>query len=255
MIPPRSNHGHAVNGLELLAYMGHSQGPCPYLEGQDSSLLFVDGDLTGEFYRDLLDKGYRRIGRRMYRPDCGTCAECKVIRAPVETFRRTKEQRRIWNRGRKAFTVEIARPSYSAEKAALYRRYLRWQHDTVEGAGDPCEYEGFFVETCLGNRTLELQHYYEGALTGVGIVDIAGDALSSMYFFFEPDTARFSPGTYSALYEIELAREWGLRYYYIGYYIAGCSSMNYKTRFRPCEVKGPDDRAWVVYEESRTQAC
>lgn len=239
-----------IHGLELMAYMGHGKGPCPYIPGQESNLLFIDGDLTGDFYRDLLDKGYRRLGRRLYRPDCPTCNECKVIRVPTGTFHRNKEQRRVWNRGKRTFTVALGRPFYTPEKAGLYRRYLRWQHGTLEGSTEETDFESFFVDTCLGDSTLEMRLTRDGDLVGVGILDVLPDALSSVYFYFDPSVARFSPGTYSALVEIDLAIEWGLDYYYLGYYIADCRTMNYKTRFRPCQLKGTDDDAWTVIDVS-----
>lgn len=239
-----------VHGLELMAYLGHGQGPCPYLPGRQSSLLFVDGHLTGSIYRDLLDKGYRRTGRRMYRPDCNGCNECKVIRVALAAFRKNKEQRRVWNRGQRLFEHRLVRPSYSKEKAQLYRRYLRYQHRSLEAPLDRDEYESFFVDSCLGKRTVEVQLLREGELVGVGILDVLRDAVSSMYFYFDPEIARFSPGTYSALLEMDIANEWGMPYYYLGYFIGGCAAMNYKARFRPCEIKAPDDEEWLRVESA-----
>jgi arginine-tRNA-protein transferase len=43
-------------------------------------------------------------------------------------------------------------------------------------------------------------------------------------------------GTFSALWEIEYAREQGIPHYYLGYFVRACASMNYKARFRPNEV-------------------
>ncbi|MEO0350206.1 MAG: hypothetical protein AAF282_09180 [Cyanobacteria bacterium P01_A01_bin.15] len=39
-----------------------------------------------------------------------------------------------------------------------------------------------------------------------------------------------------------LARELGRRALYLGYYVTGCKEMNYKARFRPCELLDPDGR-------------
>ena len=128
----------ASHGLELMAYMGHGTGPCPYIPGQESSLLFIDGDLTGEFYRELLDMGYRRVGTRMYRTDCPNCDECKVIRVPTATFRKSKEQRRVWNRGRRTFDVALGKPCYTSEKAGLLEPTVRLTLRQIrDGEGDP----------------------------------------------------------------------------------------------------------------------
>ena len=69
-------------------------------------------------------------------------------------------------------------------------------------------------------------------------------ALSTVYFYFEPDAAEYSLGTWSALFELELAAKWGLDHYYLGYYISACDAMNYKARFQPAEIKQPDSPIW-----------
>jgi arginyl-tRNA--protein-N-Asp/Glu arginylyltransferase len=82
-------------------------------------------------------------------------------------------------------------------------------------------------------------------------VDRLERALSTVYFYFDPEFAPLSPGTWSALYEIHLAQQWRLSHYYLGYYIPGCPSMNYKARFRPCEIKQPDVPGWQLFDTKR----
>jgi arginine-tRNA-protein transferase len=231
----------ASRGWAWQAYAGHSRLLCPYLPDREARLMYLHGDLAGPLYRRLLDGGYRRSGMYLYRPDCPACNECKVLRVPVAEFKMTKEQRRIWNRGRRLFTVERVEPEYSDERAAILKRYLEHQHARGEDAPRTREsYEDFYVNTCLGDQTIELQLRKDGVLVGVGVIDVLDDAVSSVNFFFDPSVARYSPGTFSALAEIDLARQWGKTYYYLGYYIAGCRTMNYKARFRPCQIKDPD---------------
>ena len=73
-------------------------------------------------------------------------------------------------------------------------------------------------------------------LIGVGLVDLAPSALSSVYFYHDPEWRAGSPGTFSALQEIRYAQETGRAYVYVGYWIAECQSMSYKNRFQPHEV-------------------
>lgn len=211
-------------------------GPCPYLPDRESTLLYLRGRVEPERYRELLDEGFRRCGDSYYRPICQSCNECKILRVPVATFTPSREQRRVRARGENVFTLRPASCGYSHEKAAIYRRYLEYQHEKVEES-DQRAYEQFLVATTLGKATFELQLWADQRLAGVGVVDQAGDALSSVYFYFDPEFARFSPGTYSALAEIDYAREQGLQYYYLGYYIAGCASMRYKAKYRPCDIR------------------
>ncbi|HPO13904.1 MAG TPA: arginyltransferase [Candidatus Hydrogenedentes bacterium] len=240
--------------LESLGFIRDITEECPYLPHKIATLRYGYGyGLTG-LYRSLLDNGYRRSGACLYRPVCETCTECQVIRVPIATFRKSKEQRRIWNRGQRCFQASLHPPEFTEEKRAIYRNYLAFQHACSKQDADPEKYTAFLVDTFLGGQTMELQLRVEGRLAGVGILDQVGDALSTVYFYFAPEYARLSPGTYSALYEIELARRWNLNYYYLGFYIQDCPQMNYKVRFRPCQLKYPDSEEWRVCERLEGRA-
>ena len=236
--------------LESIIHLGDVSDPCPYLPGREATLRFGNGRLVGRYYQQLLDWGYRRNGVYVYRPVCRSCRECWVLRVPVRTFRMSKSQRRVWNKGQGQFEVEWGSCRYTAEKAALYERYLSYQHGTDEGPVDEARYSAFLVDSCLPYETLEVQYRIGGRLAGVGIVDKLERALSTVYFYFDPEYAGLSPGTWSALYEIHLARKWGLAHYYLGYFIPGCGAMNYKARFQPCEIKQPDTPGWRCFDPS-----
>jgi arginine-tRNA-protein transferase len=76
----------------------------------------------------------------------------------------------------------------------------------------------------------------DGRLVAVGICDVLGDALSSVYCFYDTLEGRRGLGTYTALYELAYAKRQRLRYYYLGYFVSGCQAMRYKASFRPCEL-------------------
>ena len=240
----------SIETIEGQLYLGHINGPCSYLPGRDSSLMFLDGRGVGQLYRLLLDRGYRRHGNHLYRPDCGSCHECQVLRIPVDEFRPNRNQRRVWKRGQSIFRHRIASPQYTPEKLELYNRYLAFQHDQPPRSANQNEnsgaelYREFFVDSFLGAGTLELQLYVEDQLAGIAILDRAGDALSAVYFYFDPQFARHSPGTYAILLEIELAKDWGLRWFYPGFFIRECPAMSYKSNFGPHELRIPGEPDW-----------
>lgn len=236
-----------VDFLEQLMHLGDLPEPCPYLPDRVATLRLGDGTAASPWYEDLLVRAYRRSGQHVYRPVCRDCVECKTLRVLAGEFRRSKEQRRVWNRCTGVFDISIGTPSFSAEKLAVYGDYLRNQHGDATPP-DEEHYSRFLVDTCLGGRTLELQYRFEGRLAGLGILDRMEDALSSVYFYFDPAFDRYRLGTYSALYEIELARNWGLTYYYLGYYVEECPSMSYKLHFRPCEYRGRGETPWTRVE-------
>jgi len=219
-------------------YIGHIPGPCPYLEGRDWRLMLVDGGVLGPSYRRLLDAGFRRHGAHLYRPECADCNACQIHRLPIPRFTMTRSQRKCWRKGQALFDTVVEAPTCTPEKVALYNAYLAHQHGNTQDPIDAARYHDFFVATCLPGATLEVQLRARdtGALAGVGIVDVVEDALSTVYFYFDPAWSRHSPGTFSALAEIDWARSKGLRYYYMGYYIEGCAAMAYKANFGPCEL-------------------
>jgi arginine-tRNA-protein transferase len=57
-----------------------------------------------------------------------------------------------------------------------------------------------------------------------------------VYSFFDPDRPRNSLGTYLILDHIEIARDAGLPYVYLGYWVPGSQKMGYKAKFSGLEV-------------------
>ncbi|PHQ93279.1 MAG: arginyltransferase, partial [Marinosulfonomonas sp.] len=62
------------------------------------------------------------------------------------------------------------------------------------------------------------------------------DGLSMVYSFFDPIHDRNSLGTYIILDHIRIAREAGLPYLYLGYWVPGSAKMDYKSRFSALEI-------------------
>lgn len=96
---------------------------------------------------------------------------------------------------------------------------------------------------------MEHRLYAQNRLVGIGILDLSGPALSSVYFYFDPDYNRYSPGVYSVLQEIEYAKTRGLDFYYPGYYIEKNASMNYKIKFRPGLLRRRNEESWRATDE------
>ena len=84
-----------------------------------------------------------------------------------------------------------------------------------------------------------------GDLLAVALTDVLGDGLSMVYSFFEPDEAARSLGTLMVLDHIARARNMGLAYVYLGYWVRGSRKMDYKSRFLPQERLTPDGWARV----------
>lgn len=219
-----------------------SPSPCPYLPGlsAQSQGFVVDESISGSIYRQLMDRGFRRSGRVFYRPQCEGCSRCIPYRVPTASFTPTRSQRRVWRRN-SDIRVESRTPAPSDAKFDLYRRYLDWRHDgTMTGTRE--EMEHFLYDSPV--PSIEFEYYVGSRLVGVSLADLCGGTLSSVYMYFDPLEPRRSLGTYSVLWEIEYCRMNGLTYYYLGYYVPGSASMEYKARFGPGEVL-TDSGAWT----------
>ena len=176
--------------------------------------------LTPDLFDQLLEQGDRRSGPLLYRPSCPACTACEAIRVHVPSFRPTRSQRRAARRNDDV-TVERLRPSVSAEHLRLYNRHSRERGLSLrEQPATETDYRFFLVETCAD--TWEIQYRVDGRLIAVSILDLGREAVSSVYHYFDPDEARRSMGVFSVLREIELCRELGMEWYYLGLYVEAC---------------------------------
>lgn len=113
-----------------------------------------------------------------------------------------------------------------------------------------------------GYGTFHHQYWLDGQLVAVGVLDILPRCVSAVYFFYDPDWARLSLGTYSAFCELQLVRELhaggatALRHYYMGYYIHSCAKMRYKAHMRPSALLCPETYGWHTLDagEWKSQA-
>lgn len=213
---------------------------CPYLPGRvASNRAFLAECIDPDIYHAFMDAGFRRSGRVIYQPACAACQACVPIRVPVGTFTPSKSQRRCARRNADlALNTAPAEPS--DEKFDLYRRYTTARHrGNEDDVPDRESFESFLYHSPVDT----IEFTYRDAnqrLLAVGICDVSRRSLSSVYFYFDPTESKRGLGIYGALREIAFAREVGIPYYYLGYWIEPCRSMRYKAEFRPCELLHPD---------------
>lgn len=230
-----------TQSLPLLFYVTPPER-CAYLPGRESVNVFADprARMTTALYGRLIDKGFRRSGSHLYRPQCPGCNECIPTRIPVDRFTPDRSQRRT-RRINGDLRANALMQGYRADHFALYRRYQRGRHAGGEMDNPtPQSYLDFL--SCPWADTLFVEFRRAGALMGVAVCDRVVQGLSAVYTFFDPNEERRGLGTYAVLWQIEEARRRGLTYVYLGYWIADNTKMNYKTRFRPLE--GLIDGRW-----------
>jgi arginine-tRNA-protein transferase len=213
--------------------------PCPYLAGRDSRLVALRPNrLTPRLYELFLELNFRRLQDLVYRPQCEGCHECRQLRVEVAAFEPSRSQRRCLKRNADV-SATSGRPAPSPEKHALYRRYLEARHDG-KMSGSYGEYLEFLHEAPA--FTEEVEFRAGERLLGVGIFDATPQALSAVYFYFDPELEWRSPGTLNVLWLVEEARRRALRFLYLGYFVAGSRSMAYKAGFGPHQLLADDGR-------------
>ena len=223
----------SMRDLKVYTTYPHS---CSYLEDQEATTLFVDPRqrMDKQLYSNLSLLGFRRSGNHIYRPHCTYCDACIPARVPVAQFAPKRGQRRTWTRNR---DLMVQRTDDIRDDAAfnLYRRYIELRHaDGDMYPPDREQYESFL------NNAWDCTHYYRfydrGSLIALAVVDELVDGLSAIYTFFEPEAHKRSLGVYAILWQIEAARDMGLDYLYLGYWIRDCQKMSYKSDYRPLEL-------------------
>ncbi|WP_416915721.1 MAG: arginyltransferase [Roseicyclus sp.] len=217
---------------------------CPYLDGRRERKLFtaLQGEQAEKLNNALSKQGFRRSQNVLYRPSCTDCAACLSARIRVADFVPKKAHRRVLKRN--AGLQRGARSAWATEaQYALFRRYLDARHaDGGMADMDVFEFAAMIEETPVRTRVIEYRDESlpsqgeEAPLVAVCLTDILDDGLSLVYSFFDPDRMADSLGTHVILDHVELAREAGLPFVYLGYWVPGSSKMGYKAGFPALEV-------------------
>ena len=218
--------------------------PCEYLPAEQSELCYeLVPDLRVDTYMRRLLGGWRRIGPVLFRPDCAKCRKCESLRVPVMRFRLSGSQRRVWTRNEGEVHVRISEPSVDVERQTLFARFHEHGHQTKGWPAATASRLDSFLKNPF--PTEEWSYWVDHKLVGVGYVDALPEALSAIYYYHEPIEHGRSLGTFNILKIIESARQRGLPHVYLGYYVEGCRSLEYKASFRPNDILV--DGSWTPF--------
>lgn len=227
-----------------------SPQPCPYLPGQKERKVFANLAVEGavNLNDSLTRSGFRRSQTIAYRPACETCNACRSVRIDVANFRWTKRWRRVLARNAD-LEREPCRARASREQFRLLKRYLTHRHP---GGGmtemELRDYAGMVDASPVRTVVFEYRNAAgadpdaEGELQAAALTDVLRDGLSMVYSFYRPERASHSLGAFMVLDHVRFARELGLPYVYLGYWVKNSAKMGYKADFAPLEVFDAD--AW-----------
>jgi len=197
----------------------------------------LQGDQAEKLNDSLSKQGFRRSQNVLYRPSCSECSACLSARISVADFKLSKSQRRT-NRRNDHVVRRATSPWASEEQYALFRDYLDQRHaDGGMADMDVFEFAAMVEETPIRSRVVEYtDSNAQNRLVGVCLTDVLDDGLSMVYSFYSPGLEAQSLGTWMILDHIEIARDSGLPYVYLGYWVPGSPKMGYKARFSGLEV-------------------
>ncbi len=210
-----------------------STHPCGYLANQESVSLYVDPKIVpDEFLLSQLNlNGFRRSGRSLYRPDCPNCNACTSVRIPIDQFSPKRRFRKVLQR-LKHWQLSVETPAMNLYPD--YAAYINARH--ADGSMYPPSKEQFndFLVNGFNNHFF-LVARENGHFRACLVFDVFMDGLSSVYCFYDPTLTRESPGTFMILQLTRLTAALKLPHHYLGYWVPGCTKMEYKTDFQPLE--------------------
>lgn len=226
--------------------------PCPYLPDRDERKVFtyLVGKDTHQVYDLLCSGGFRRSQNIAYRPACEGCSACISVRVPVDTFHWTKSFLRCYKRNRDLIS-SFCEGKAKSEHYSLFADYVDSRHqDGGMAEMTVLDFSAMVDESAVKTNLVEYRlrpdaplagpDPQQGDLVGVALTDTLNDGLSMIYSFFDPVLEKRSMGTFMILDHIVKARQKGLPYLYLGFWIDGSRKMEYKSRFLPQQRLGQD---------------
>jgi leucyl-tRNA---protein transferase len=211
---------------------------CPYLQGHLACIEYAEilSMQPGEYEPALL-AGWFKFGPYLQRPACLWCRKCTSMRVPLPDWQPNRAHRRILKRNADLEVRISPLPSFSQEKLDLHNRYREAQvrkHGWTESYYDEASYTATFI-TCQLPMT-EISVWQGEQLLSVLMADVDPPILSAVTHFYEPTLTDRSIGLFTILQAFLYGKSLGYQRIYLGYFVPGSPTMDYKKQFHPHEL-------------------
>ena len=219
--------------------------PCPYLPNRTERRVVTEllGRDAVALHDGLSEAGFRRSHNIAYAPACPSCQACKAVRILARQFEPSRSQRRILKRNNGIEVLEKS-PIASQEQFDIFVAYQDSRHSDSDMAKmDFRDYQALIEDTPVESSLVEFRDQDQRLLASC-LMDRVKNGLSAVYSFYDPERHRDSLGTLMVLWMIDRARALDLEYVYLGFWIADCSKMSYKSNFQPMETLSP--KGWHI---------
>jgi arginine-tRNA-protein transferase len=227
--------------LQKLQFYVTTGYTCGYLPNKMAQSLIAAPQhlVDAKVYSGLIQQGFRRSGKFSYRPHCENCQECIPVRIILDQFSPNRSQKRAFKQHNN-LTTAILPVGFHEEHYALYASYQRARHseekiqdETAPQENDVEQYQSFLCQSNVESVMVEFRENEQ--LKMVSVIDIVRDGISAVYTFYETKNTASSYGTYNVLWQTLWAKELGLPYLYLGYWIRDSKKMAYKQNYQPLE--------------------
>ena len=221
--------------LQKLQFYVTTPYRCGYLDDKAAQSLIATPQymVDAPTYDSLINMGFRRSGKFVYRPHCESCNACVPVRLPVNQVELSRSQRRA-HRQHQNLSVSILPLEFTHEHFELYSAYQIARHDGSEERETEEQYRSFLIQSNVDSALVEFR--LDGVLKIVSVVDFIRDGISAVYTFYDANEKTSSYGTFNIIWMTEWCKELGLPYLYLGYWIGASKKMAYKKNFSPLEA-------------------
>ena len=169
-----------------------------------------------------------------------------MLRLPLLDFIFKKRFRKLMRRNGRVFQTHIRPFQPSVEKENIWHVFKKNVHHWRSVS--TLEFHLFKELNPAGFQSWEVAVYDGGRLVAFSVFDRGAASLASLEAAYDPAYAKYSPGMYTMLAEIEFAMQQGLRFYYPGFIPKDTPMFEYKLRPGGLEFFRIKTREWLPWD-------